>query len=164
MSTFDHPHHLTPQQQAVVQHEDGPALVFAVAGAGKTTAMVQRIRRLVADGRCPPAHILATSFGRANVLDLRQALAAWPACRPVDARTLHSLGREVIVTAHRLGYAGQWQVNGRQENSDNLAHQLLNQAITLAYKEKLPFQRELDSFDRQDFLDYVGSCKGNLAT
>ena len=155
--------HLTPQQQAVVQHEDGPALVFAVAGAGKTTAMVQRIRRLVADGRCPPTHILATSFGRANVVDLRQALAAWPACRPVDARTLHSLGREVIVAAQRLGYAGQWQVNGRLENSDNLAHQLLNQAIILAYKEKLPFQRELDSFDRQDFLDYVGSCKGNLA-
>ncbi|MBP6473618.1 MAG: UvrD-helicase domain-containing protein, partial [Chloroflexi bacterium] len=103
MSTFDHPHHLTPQQQAVVQHEDGPALVFAVAGAGKTTAMVQRIRRLVAEGRCAPAHILATSFGRANVLDLRQALAAWPACHPVDARTLHSLGREVIVAAQRLG-------------------------------------------------------------
>ena len=163
MLTPNHPHHLTTQQQAVVQHEDGPALVFAVAGAGKTTAMVQRIRRLVADAHCAPNHILATSFGRANVLDLRQALAAWPACRSVDTRTLHSLGREVIVTAQRLGYAGQWQVNGRKENSDNLAHQLLNQAITLAYKEKLSFQRELDSFDRQDFLDYVGSCKGNLA-
>jgi DNA helicase II / ATP-dependent DNA helicase PcrA len=154
---------LTPQQQAVVAHDTGPALVFAVAGAGKTTAMVHRIQRLVAEGRCPPTQILATSFAKANVLDLQRALAPWPACRPVDARTLHSLGRDLIVSAQRLGYATQWRVNGRQENSDNLGHQLLNQAISLAYKEALPFQRELDSFDRQDFLDYVGSCKGNLA-
>jgi DNA helicase II / ATP-dependent DNA helicase PcrA len=33
---------LTDQQQAVVDHPLGPALVFAAAGAGKTTAMVHR--------------------------------------------------------------------------------------------------------------------------
>jgi DNA helicase-2/ATP-dependent DNA helicase PcrA len=39
---------LTDEQQTVVQHDDvGAAVVHAVAGAGKTTAMVQRIARLV---------------------------------------------------------------------------------------------------------------------
>ena len=38
---------LTEEQAAIVAHDVGPALVFAVAGAGKTTAMVHRIERLV---------------------------------------------------------------------------------------------------------------------
>lgn len=41
---------LTEQQQAVVQYDHGSALVLAVAGVGKTTAMVHRIVRLVRDG------------------------------------------------------------------------------------------------------------------
>jgi hypothetical protein len=82
---------LTEQQQAVVGHNHGPALVFAVAGAGKTTAMVHRIERLVRDGLFAPNQILATSFGRANIADLRRALQPWPHCADVDVRTLHSL-------------------------------------------------------------------------
>jgi DNA helicase II / ATP-dependent DNA helicase PcrA len=53
-SAASQPRQLTPQQQAVVGHEDGPALVFAVAGAGKTTAMVHRIERLVRERRFAP--------------------------------------------------------------------------------------------------------------
>ena len=41
---------LTEEQQEIVNHDQGPALVFAVAGAGKTTSMVNRIQRL-AHGR-----------------------------------------------------------------------------------------------------------------
>ena len=66
---------LTDQQQLVVNHDHGPALVFAVAGAGKTTAMVHRIERLVREGVFPAEKILATSFGRANVHDLRRELS-----------------------------------------------------------------------------------------
>ncbi|MCB0162060.1 MAG: UvrD-helicase domain-containing protein, partial [Caldilineaceae bacterium] len=55
---------LTPQQQAIVNHDTGPALVYAVAGAGKTTAMVHRIARLVGDRIFAPERILATSFNR----------------------------------------------------------------------------------------------------
>ena len=40
---------LTDEQRAVVDHGEGPALVYAVAGAGKTTSMVYRIQALVRD-------------------------------------------------------------------------------------------------------------------
>ena len=69
---------LTDQQQIVVNHNDGPALVFAVAGAGKTTAMVHRIERLVREKIFAPEQILATSFGRANVTDLGFLIALEP--------------------------------------------------------------------------------------
>ncbi|MEZ0373380.1 MAG: UvrD-helicase domain-containing protein, partial [Candidatus Sericytochromatia bacterium] len=48
---------LTPEQSAIVAHDLGPALVFAVAGAGKTTAMVHRIERLVSEGIFAPKRI-----------------------------------------------------------------------------------------------------------
>jgi len=73
---------LTPQQQAVVAHDNGPALVFAVAGAGKTTAMVHRIERLVRENVFPAQQILATSFGKANERDLKAALAQWSIAKP----------------------------------------------------------------------------------
>ena len=40
---------LTEEQQEIVKHDQGPALVFAVAGAGKTTSMVGRIHYLPHD-------------------------------------------------------------------------------------------------------------------
>lgn len=146
----------------VVAHNEGAALVFAVAGAGKTTAMVHRIERLVREGYCAPPQILASSFAKANVTDLTVALSRWPHCRQVDARTLHSLGREVIVSAQGLGYGRAWQVNGRHEQPSDLTQNLLNQTLQQARQANAPFARELDGLDRQDFLDYVGSCKGNL--
>ena len=78
-------------------------LLFAVAGAGKTTAMVHRIERLVRDAVFRPGELLATSFGRANVRDLKVALANWPHCNGVDSRTLHSLGRDIIKQAQQMG-------------------------------------------------------------
>jgi DNA helicase-2/ATP-dependent DNA helicase PcrA len=65
---------LTDEQQQVVNHNHGPALVFAVAGAGKTTAMVHRIARLSRERIFAPQRILATSFSRAAVQDIHKAL------------------------------------------------------------------------------------------
>lgn len=46
----------TREQQAVVNHNYGPAIVEAVAGAGKTTTIVHRIARLVEEGVFTRAH------------------------------------------------------------------------------------------------------------
>ena len=147
---------LTDQQQAVVDHPLGPALVFAVAGAGKTTAMVHRIERLVREGVFAPDRILATSFGTANVDDLKRALRAWPHCRPVDVRTLHSLGYDLVRRAIERGYL-------KLKPAVIDAERVLNAMLVEARRQSAPFVRELDGFDRRDFLDYVGGCKGTLA-
>ena len=144
-----------------MDHNRGPALVFAVAGAGKTTAMVHRIERLVREGHANPNQILATSFGKANIDDLTLALARWPHCAPVDCRTLHSLGYLLIKKAQRLGYLSH--LNLRSNDNDSTSQQLLNQTLAAARQQSLSYARELDGLDRQDFLDYVGACKGNLA-
>lgn len=152
--------HLTPEQQAVVQHDFGPALVFAVAGAGKTTAMVHRIERLVREDVFAPQRILATSFGRKNQRDLEEALRHWPYTRPTRPCTLHALGRSVLVTAQKMGQLRRY--NLRRNGQSSLDQQVLNLTLSRAWRQNVSFKRELDGLDRQDFLSYVAACKGNL--
>lgn len=153
---------LTAAQQAVVAHDKGPALVFAVAGAGKTTAMVHRIERLVRDGVFPAGRILATSFGKGNQQDLQQRLAQWPQCRSVGVRTLHALGRGIIARAQRAGYWPNLRLNRGEEGDHDASQHLLGRAIYEARRRVEPYAPELETLDRQDFLSYVDACKGNL--
>lgn len=156
------PHTLTPEQAAVVAHDHGPALVYAVAGAGKTTSMVHRIERLVREDVVRAERILATSFGRSNADDLRRDLSPWPHCAGVDVRTLHSLGRLFIVWAQQAGRYPNLRLNGGEGEGD-AKQGLFYRTLALARAQGAPYVGELDGLDREDFLDYVSRCKGNLA-
>lgn len=153
---------LTEAQQAVVAHEKGPALVFAVAGAGKTTAMVHRIRRLVRDGVFAPGEVLATSFGKRNQLDLEDKLRPWPRCRGVHVHTLHALGRRIIARAQKAGYRPQLRLDGGEQALHDVERWLLGMAMHEARRRAEPYAPELETIDRRDFLAYVAACKGNL--
>jgi DNA helicase-2/ATP-dependent DNA helicase PcrA len=149
---------LTDEQARVVAHDKGPALVFAVAGAGKTTTMVRRIERLVRENVFRPERILATSFGKANVDDLKRALKPYPHTAKVQVKTLHALAYGMLRDAMRLNRLPEQKL---PENIDDGAQLILNGALTLARNSD--FRRELDTLDRQDFLDYVGAQKSVLA-
>lgn len=148
---------LTAEQRAIVAHRYGPARVFAVAGAGKTTAMVHRIHQLILDNVFVPDRILASSFSRASVQDLRRALGQWPACRQVKTQTLHSLCYQVIRCACRRGYFQSSPIEPNQVNT-RLYHQAVGQL-----RERRPDLKEtLEEVDSEDFLTYVSYCKGRL--
>ncbi|MBX0326675.1 UvrD-helicase domain-containing protein [Oscillochloris sp. ZM17-4] len=95
---------LTDQQRQIVDHGRGPALVFAVAGAGKTTAMVHRVERLVREGVFAPGRILVSSFNKAAVEDIGRAMEPWPRCAAVARHTLHALGYKIVRDAARGGW------------------------------------------------------------
>ncbi len=150
---------LTDQQRQIVAHERGPALVFAVAGAGKTTAMVHRVERLVREGVFAPGRILVSSFNRSAVDEIGRAMERWPHCRPVARHTLHALGLRIVRDAARGGLLPgldpKPKVNGEER-------QLLWAARDLARRRGLVAADELDGMDEQDLLNYIGVCKGNL--
>ncbi len=101
---------LTAAQRAVVEHDAGRAVVLAVAGAGKTTTMVARVRHRVATGRCDPAATLVVSFSRAAVAAVRAKLDADPMTAAVEARTFHALAHRLL--ASRAGGSGQGRPGG----------------------------------------------------
>ena len=153
---------LTPQQRAIVAHNLGPALVFAVAGAGKTTAMAHRIGRLVGERVFPAPQILATTFNRKAAEELRERMVKWPGGDKVDIRTLHSLGGAIVGAAQRRGYLPHLPKEALRRVEQAGEH-LLNKALAQARSRKVGYVEELNQFDRQEFLTQLGIWKGQLA-
>ena len=151
---------LTDEQQRIVEHDSGPALVFAVAGAGKTTTMVRRIERLVRERIFKPERILATSFSKATVTDLKKTLAVFPHASTVQVKTLHGLAYGILRDAKKLKLGPDLKL---PEDVESAPHAVLNGALSLARSSRASFLAELDSLDREDFFAYVGGCKATLA-
>ncbi len=53
---------LNEKQKKAIEHENGPLLIIAGAGTGKTTVITERIKHLIVDKNIPPSKILALTF------------------------------------------------------------------------------------------------------
>lgn len=87
-------------QRAVVDHTDGPLLVLAGPGTGKTTTLVESVAARVNRG-ADPARILVLTFSRKAAVELRDRMAArLGAARGPQATTFHSYCY-ALVRAHQ---------------------------------------------------------------
>ncbi|WP_189011084.1 ATP-dependent helicase [Deinococcus malanensis] len=150
----------TPEQQRIVDHGDGHALVFAVAGSGKTTTLVGRIRQLVRKQEVRPVRILATTFTREARRSLEEKLAQYPECTGVAVLTLHALATRIVDRARDMGFTEL--VIGEE----HFSHRLFNEARKLLLAELDEADRDFAAQLRQlafkDFETYLGIQKGNL--
>ena len=68
---------LDPQQEAAVQTVDGPILLLAVPGSGKTTVLVTRLGYMRYVRGIPPENILTMTYTVAAARDMRARFAAF---------------------------------------------------------------------------------------
>jgi DNA helicase-2/ATP-dependent DNA helicase PcrA len=66
---------LTPNQREAVYHDDGPVLVVAGAGTGKTTVLASRLVRMIEEKLAEPSEILAVTYTRNSAHDLMKRIA-----------------------------------------------------------------------------------------
>lgn len=86
-----------PQQLLVVDHFEGPCLVMAVPGSGKTASVTERTKRLVEKG-VDPHSILAITFTNKAATEMRTriATAVGPRAALMTISTFHSLCSKLI--------------------------------------------------------------------
>jgi len=103
---------LNPDQLDAVVHRDGPLLVVAGAGSGKTRVLTHRIAHLIDEGVHPGA-ILAITFTNKAADEMRQRVTALvgPVARTMWVSTFHSACvRMLRANADRLGYPRQFSI------------------------------------------------------
>jgi ATP-dependent DNA helicase Rep len=90
---------LNPAQRAAVQYIDGPLLVLAGAGSGKTRVITRKIAYLIGSAGISPRHIVAVTFTNKAAREMKARVAALSSATKTTGLTIttfHSLGLDLL--------------------------------------------------------------------
>lgn len=142
---------LNPHQEVAVQHVEGPLLVLAGAGSGKTRVVTHRIARLI-DLGIPPSDILAVTFTNKAADEMRTRIRTLKNAQ-VLACTFHSLGARILrESIGELGYKSDFTIYD-EEDSEKLLKSCLEQTGIQEEKGVLRTVRHQISSAKNDLID-----------
>ena len=103
---------LNPAQREAVFFDNGPLLLIAGAGSGKTKTLVHRVARLVHNGVAPQSILLLTFTRKAAEEMLNRAAKILDnRCREVSGGTFHSFGNIILRQyAEHIDYNSQFTI------------------------------------------------------
>ena len=147
---------LNSGQTAAVSCVDGPVLIVAGAGSGKTRVLTSRIAYILAEKECDPARILALTFTKKAASEMKERIAVMVGekrARRLYMGTFHSVFiRFLREFAGSLGYPSNFTI---YDTSDSVS------AIKTCVKE---LQLDEKVYKPKDVLSRISMAKNNLVT
>jgi len=139
----DYESELNEAQLKAVTTTDGPLLIVAGAGTGKTRTLVYRVARLIEVGAKPESVLLLTFTRRAAASMLTRAAALADArCQRVSGGTFHSLGHSVLRKfAEQAGVQRNFTVLDQSDTEDLI--DLMRRQIKLPKGQHFPRKRTI---------------------
>ncbi|MEK7650782.1 MAG: UvrD-helicase domain-containing protein [Patescibacteria group bacterium] len=136
---------LNPAQQSAAEHLNGPLLVVAGAGAGKTKTIAHRIQNLIQSG-VKPEQILAITFTNKAAREMRERVNN----NRVFVSTFHGLGVQIIrENAQKLGLNQHFTIFDK----DDSQREVKNILLELGFEPK--------SLEPRKILSAISKAKGN---
>ncbi|MFX3675632.1 MAG: ATP-dependent helicase [bacterium] len=141
---------LNPQQRQAAETVEGPVLILAGAGSGKTRTLTYRIAHMVDNLEIPPSQILGVSFTNKAAKEMRErvhSLLGRRKSKGVTLSTFHSLGVKILKSEiTKLGYHRNFSI---YDTTDQMS--IVREALKLYKADK--------NFDRKIVLSKIGYLK-----
>jgi len=112
---------LNDQQRLAVLHTDGPLLIHAGAGSGKTRVLTQRIAHLIESGHARPWQIMAVTFTNKAATEMKERIH----------RLVGSEGRDITIGTFHAICARLLRIEWRHEGRNNFTIYDEGDALTL---------------------------------
>jgi DNA helicase II / ATP-dependent DNA helicase PcrA len=112
---------LNPEQREAVLHRDGPLLILAGAGSGKTRVITYRIAYLIGNGYAEPGEVLAVTFTNKAAQEMRERVETvlGSECGGIWLSTFHALcARLLRREAPKIGLSREFVI---YDSADQLA-------------------------------------------
>lgn len=144
---------LNPAQKLAAETTEGPVLILAGAGSGKTRTVTFRIAHMIKNLRINPKDILAVSFTNKASLEMNERvtkLLGSRAKRGITLSTFHSLGIRILrEDIGLLGYNKDFTIYD-QSDQQSIVREGLKQ-----------FKAEKAAYDKKTILSKIGTLKNN---
>lgn len=114
--SFDLLNHLNPPQTLAVTAADGPVMILAGAGSGKTRVLTRRLAWLIAECNISPEEILAVTFTNKSAREMRERVAQLihmdlETSRRLWVGTFHGMGARILrQNADKIGFTSNFLI------------------------------------------------------
>mgnify|MGYP004501757141 FL=1 len=147
--------YLNDRQKEAVLYGDGPLLILAGAGSGKTSVLTKRVAYLIKERNISPSNIVAITFTNKAAKEMKERIIKEVGKKGYDIQisTFHSFGLRIIKENYeRLGYEKNFTII----DSDD--------SLTVVKKILKEMGIDYARFNPKFIKNQISSCKNEMVT